>query len=101
VAIRPWLAWLEDLLGVEREQFEPPLSYIEAVDRARREWLAARAYFETVAEPELVDHAIYLVDAAERKYVYLLRAAREAGVVATLTGAGRGIDRDIRRASQA
>ena len=53
-----------------------------AVEAARQEWLGARAYFETVSEPELVDHAIFLVEAAEKKYMYLLKKVREQGLVA-------------------
>lgn len=54
--------------------------WVEEVEAARREWLGYRAYFDCVSEPELVDHAIYAVQAAERKYMYLLRRARMAGV---------------------
>ncbi len=43
---------------------------------ARREIEAARAQFEEVHDPDLVDHAIYRLQAAERHYVYLLRTAR-------------------------
>ena len=48
-----------------------------AVEKARREWLAAKSYFNAVTEVGLVDYAIHLVEAAERKYMYLLRLARE------------------------
>lgn len=54
----------------------------DAVDEARREWQSARAHFENVTDPELVDHAIYAIEAAERKYMYLLRRAEEAGCAA-------------------
>lgn len=47
------------------------------VDSARRDWESARSYFETVTDPDLIDHAIYAMEAAERKYMYLLRLARE------------------------
>lgn len=47
---------------------------------ARSEWLAACALFETVVEPDLIEHAIHLMAAAERKYAYLLQQAKEAGV---------------------
>jgi len=46
------------------------------VDRAHREWVSAQQYFQSVSEPELVDHAIYLLEAAERKYMYLLNQMR-------------------------
>ena len=48
-----------------------------AVEKARREWLAAKSYFNAVTEVGLVDYAIHLVEAAERKYMYLLSLARE------------------------
>lgn len=51
-----------------------------AVAQAAEEYGAARAYFDCVTEPELVDHAILRLAAAERRYAYLLRRAREAGV---------------------
>lgn len=49
----------------------------EAVENARKEWLRAVSYFDQVVEPELIDYATYSLRAAERKYVYLLRKARE------------------------
>lgn len=55
---------------------------LETVEQARQEWLSAKAYFETVSEPELVDHSIYVLEAAERKYMYLLKKAREEGITA-------------------
>ncbi len=40
---------------------------------AKEEWFKAKKYFDSVSEPELVDHAIYLLEAAETKYTYLLK----------------------------
>jgi len=51
-------------------------SLIESVDEAKRDWLCARAYFEQVTDPGLVDYAIYQVKAAERRYMYLLGQVR-------------------------
>lgn len=58
-------------------QTGPPI--LQVVERARRDWEAAQAYFNNVTDPDLIDHAIYQVQAAERKYVYLLRRAEEFG----------------------
>lgn len=49
----------------------------QAVEDARREWLRAVSYFDQVVEPELIDYATFSLRAAERKYVYLLKKARE------------------------
>lgn len=54
------------------------------VETARKEWLAAKAYFQSVTDPDLVDHAIFLVEAAEKKYMYLLKKAREANINAQI-----------------
>ena len=53
---------------------------LDLVDQARREWLAARALFESVSDPELVDHAIHRMVAAERRHMFLLKEARRSGL---------------------
>jgi hypothetical protein len=52
----------------------------DCIGRARDEWKAATNYFEMVSDPDLVDHAIYLLEAAERKYMYLLKRAKAEGL---------------------
>ena len=49
--------------------------YMQEVQRAHAEWMAAQNYFENVAEPDLVDYAIYELEAARRKYMYMLKKA--------------------------
>lgn len=44
---------------------------------AHREWQVAEDYFQTVSDPALVDHAIFMLEAAKRKYVYLFRLLRQ------------------------
>jgi hypothetical protein len=62
---------------------DPPLKqesgneYYKLVEQARREWHSARQRFEEISDPDLVDSAIYAIKSAERRYVYLLRKARE------------------------
>lgn len=52
----------------------------ELVWQAQRELDAARAYFESVSDPDLVDHACYLLEAAQKRYSYLLRLARQGRI---------------------
>ncbi len=47
------------------------------IEEAKKDWKDAREYFNTVTEPDLIDHAIYTLEAAEKRYVYLLKKARE------------------------
>ncbi|EAX48856.1 hypothetical protein TcarDRAFT_2545 [Thermosinus carboxydivorans Nor1] len=56
----------------------PPLS--EVVEQARQEWLSAQNYYNNVSDSDLVDHAVYLLQAAEKKYMYLLKLARKEGI---------------------
>jgi len=70
--------------GVEEQNRiceEKKYTLVELVDLARRDWDHAKALFEEVNEPDMVDHAIYSIEAAERKYMYLLKRAKEEKVV--------------------
>lgn len=51
---------------------EKQLDLPALVEQARKDWLTALALFENVCEKELVDQAIYNLNAAERRYVFLL-----------------------------
>lgn len=53
---------------------------LDLVERARQDWMAAKVYFENVSDPDLVDHAIHTMDATQKRYMYLLRKAREGNV---------------------
>ncbi|NLW59457.1 MAG: YaaL family protein [Firmicutes bacterium] len=61
--------------GAQKKQAEE--RYWRLVEEARKDWQEARAYFNNVTDPELIDHAIYALGAAEKRYVYLLKKARE------------------------
>lgn len=45
----------------------------KSIENAKREWEDAKNIFENVSHPDLVDYAIYKVEAAEQKYIYLLK----------------------------
>ncbi len=50
---------------------------INSLQKARNELHKAEVYFENVTEPDLIDHAIYNMEAAKIKYMYLLKQARK------------------------
>lgn len=54
---------------------EPAHGLLDLAIAARRELEAAQAQFDEVHDPDLVDHAIFRLHAAERHYVFLLREA--------------------------
>ena len=78
------VAWPKNLLNnlIESEPLltTPVPALSEAVEQARREWLCAQNYYNAVSDSDLVDHATYLIQAAEKKYMYLLKKARSEGV---------------------
>ena len=50
----------------------------EEVAKALRAWQDSIKYFENVKDPDLVDFAIYEMEAARRKYMFLLKRAGTA-----------------------
>lgn len=61
-----------DLLKIQKDVDNNKDLYI-SLENAKKEWEEAKNIFENASEPDLVDYAIYNIEAAERKYVYLLR----------------------------
>lgn len=54
---------------------QTPLQII--LRHAQEDLCAAKRYFDNVSDPEQVDAAIRAMDAAERKYMYVLRLAKK------------------------
>ena len=50
---------------------------LESIHKAQKEWLDKENYFNFATDPDLVDFAIYEIEASKRKYAYLLRLAKE------------------------
>jgi diacylglycerol kinase len=69
---------LNNLQGIrEKDENE---EFLKIISIAKQEMLDAQCYFDNVTEPELVDHAIYKMDAAKSQYVYLLKLAKDMGL---------------------
>lgn len=67
----------------ERKRVEAPEpDRLAVIEQARQEWVNTDYYFACVSDPELIDHAILLKEAAQKKYMYLLRQARLEGLKA-------------------
>lgn len=54
---------------------------IESIKQAHWDWQSKEVYFQTVSDPDLVDHAIYEMEASRIKYIYLLKKLREKGII--------------------
>jgi len=51
----------------EKEVPRQPEDYFFLVEQARREWQNAKDKFDQISDPDLIDHAIYNLEAAERR----------------------------------
>ncbi len=60
---------------IENEEEE----LIYTIERAQQELNAAESFFNAATDPDLVDHAVFNLEAAEKKYFYLLKQARKRG----------------------
>jgi hypothetical protein len=56
------------------------MDMIRCVQQAMEEWCQAEKCFEYVSDPDLVDYAIYRIQASKKKYDYLLKKAKEMGI---------------------
>lgn len=52
----------------------------DIIDQARLDWIAAQRYYLTVTDHDLIDYSIFLIKACERRYMYLLKMARQEGI---------------------
>lgn len=79
--------WAGRFLGLPGEEEPTPQQEVKSlVEQARAEWEAACVLFEEAAEPELVDHAVHRMLAAEKRFNYLLKEARKHGIQADALG---------------
>ncbi|SCG81724.1 hypothetical protein DW1_0103 [Proteiniborus sp. DW1] len=63
-------------------EFNEDEKFLEQLNQAHEEWYNAELYFQSVTEPDLIDYAIYKMEASRTKYIYLLKQAREKGIKA-------------------
>ncbi|MFZ5973892.1 MAG: DUF2508 family protein [Bacillota bacterium] len=68
------MKWLEAVRKPQKNQTDE----IAEINDALMEWKAAVDYFQQVTDPELVDYAIYTINAAKCRYQYLVRCSKDA-----------------------
>ncbi len=76
---RKMVAFIAGSFLVEKEPLfaDPPDNYYQSVKQAWQEWQDAKQRFNQVSDPGMVDYAVYALQAAERRYVYLLQKAKQ------------------------
>lgn len=53
---------------------------LENIRSAHEDWKNAEKFFENVTDPDLIDHAIFRIEAAKTRYTYLLKLARQMDI---------------------
>lgn len=71
--IKKFLNKLKDEVIVTKEIEKPMNNIYINLETARKEWEDAKNIFENVSDPDLIDYAIYNVEAAQKKYSYLIK----------------------------
>lgn len=69
---------------VNKEKDKDKEKIIKEIRRAQRDVSTAENFFQVVTDPELVDVAIYELEAKKSRYQYLLKVAKEKGVKKSL-----------------
>lgn len=75
--LRKWFSTIKDKFSPQEEEREDILKMLQ---EAHEEWRNAEMYFQSVTEPDLIDYAIYKMEAARRKYIYILNTVRKEGI---------------------
>lgn len=57
---------------------------LKALMQARHEMDVALSCFQESTDPEVIDHAIFLMEAAKKKYSYFLKKARQSNLFASV-----------------
>jgi hypothetical protein len=65
---------------IQSEEVNDEHALLESVRGAYQEWNNAQRYFENVTDPDLVDYAIYQIEASKLRYNYLLKQAKTKGI---------------------
>jgi len=58
--------------------------FLGMVKQAHREWQIALKNFDYLTDPDMIDYAIYNIEAAEKKYICLLKTARKEKITSNL-----------------
>jgi len=54
--------------------------FYNVILKAKQELADSELYFDSVTDPELIDHAIYRMEAARSHYTYLIKEAKARGI---------------------
>ena len=71
-----WIKNIKDKID-DKKQVQKSNEMLESIQRAQKEWEDKENYFNFATDSDLVDFAIYDIEASKRKYAYLLKLAKD------------------------
>lgn len=71
-----WIKNIKDKID-DKKQVQKTNDMLEKIQRAQKEWEDKENYFNFATDSDLVDFAIYDIEASKRKYAYLLKLAKD------------------------
>lgn len=71
-----WINNIKDKIN-DKKELQKHNDMLESIQKAQREWEEKENYFNYATDSDLVDFAIYDIEASKRKYAYLLKMAKE------------------------
>jgi hypothetical protein len=80
--MKSWVKWTGGWIFQDNAEYKPMPALVDLVEQAKQEWLYAKSYYNQVTDQDLIEYAVYLIKAYEKRYIYLLKMARQEGVVA-------------------
>jgi len=66
--------------SIKAQETEDSTDIYDSIEHAKKNWEDAKNIFENVTNPDLIDYAIYNVDAAEKRYTYLLKQIKSGNI---------------------
>lgn len=76
--IKNIIRYIKNIMLLQQQETVMPLLN-EEITKAYKEWVDAKKVFEEIND-ELVDYAVFRLNAAERRYMYLLNEAKKSGM---------------------
>ena len=70
----------EKLKEITNKDKDDDEELLESLNKAKEEWMEKEKFFNTVTEPDLIDYAIYDMEASKKKYTYFLKKVKEKDI---------------------
>lgn len=75
-----WVNSIKDKINCNKEKQKDD-ALLESIQKAQQEWNDKERYFDFATDTDLVDFAIYDIEASKRKYAYLLKLIKDKNKV--------------------